>query len=634
MIKQIHQSALLGFLVFSIYSCHRAVETESTKLSIQLPGMSNSSAKINSSNIDIIQSLKVSILSSNVTEGESSEQNNENFLDILPTGYDNVATPTNYPINCYLVGITGPESFLQKNSCGIKNATGQVDANYKFGTFIGLRPSGAVLELDAVPGDNRQVYIFGLHSTSAAECKDFANKPSKNNFSKPHILGTSAALKFEAGKSITVPINLAMPSHATQLDDCEINNDQSKQNLIADTVSMYNQSFPFNNLRLPISANTTCEPLDIQFRNSTDNSRQALLANSGTLTMSYTVSGDPTIYNSDIYQDFQTCNNSASGGSVNIPSSFITVSAGSSFIRVWTPLANNGASIYSYKPSVANLTSIASQYFADLQTLRFTYHTTLPRQIDSLNPQCLNFMVTYRNIYGEIPVSATSSFDATAVDGNLNTIGDFYSDANCSTASSSFQLSSPSDNKLKNIYFKLRANVTNNYVNIKLRRTDNLAMTVGYETLDFFQQIQIRQKPTDYISTISQFRARTISSLPSRKSNTTSLCNPIDVQALDQNGFLIAASTIDKIEIDPADIPDLKLATDSSCMSPMTVADGKYTQNFSANSSSLRFYVETGSAGTAGSLTPTTTYGLHQMTIILNSGIKRTLSFTIRNPYK
>ena len=124
-------------------------------------------------------------------------------------------------------------------------------------------------------------------------------------------------------------------------------------------------------------------------------------------------------------------------------------------------------------------------------------------------------------------------------------------------------------------------------------------------------------------------------------SGSSTSCIPIDIQPLDQNGFLIAASSTDNLLIEAFNAnntSDLSFASDSLCETPLLIDNptGKWVKNFTQGEKSLRLYLETGVSGGSGPghRAPTTVYGEHYINIILNSGLKRTVYFTVRDPNK
>ncbi len=602
---------LVCVISFSIlnFSCQRAVDSESTKISISLPGTAPQNQGAAISQI-IDASTKISVLSA----GESDNQESENFLDILPTGYSTIGS---YPINCYLVAISGPEVFLKNNYCGKQNsALNTLDRTYSFGTFIGLRPAGSTFEFEAVPGDNRQIIIFGLHSTSAQACTDFINKPSKTNFSKPHMVGLSAAMKFEAGKSITVPVNLDMPTATNQMDDCAINNDQQKQIPIANAIAIENRSFPFNVLRDPVSANSgvTCEPFDIQLKNIDPNSNQQ---NQGVLSVAVNVkitySQAGSSLDKTLYENAADCANDILSSPTTI------IPAGETQHRTWTRFSSGDPTSSDYTPIVttgSSLQSISQNFQMYHQANQKMYNAILPKQIAP--GECLPIKASLLSISGASPISTPSnaSFYLEAKNfSETTTLAHVYSDSACANGIAGITMTGFYNSPV--FYLKLDANAETIASGLMIK----LSEQVANGSLDYKQFIKIATKPANYNPVVSQMRLSVKSHFPTYASG--GICIPINIQLMDQAGFAATAPASSTLEYLPAESfitsGIILYDNDSTCLS-----------NAIANNSNLILI---------GDLANTTLYvrsnsaipGDLSITLKLNNGIKRKINFTVFN---
>jgi hypothetical protein len=500
------------------FSCQRAVDSESTMISIELPGVAPQNQGLPIAKM-IDDSTKISSLSA----GESADQQSESFLEIVSTGY---SADSNYPINCYLIAVSGPEIFLKKNFCGKTNtAQNLLERTYSFGTFIGLRPAGSTLELEATPGDNRQIVIFGLHSTSAEACTDFINKPSKTNFSKPHMLGMSAAMKFEGGKSIIVPVNLEMPTETNQMDDCVLNNDQQKQMPIANTITIDNRSFPFNNLRSKTGGNgITCEPFDIQLKyvDSNSNQQQGVMPNAIAVQISRTRSDNALTTQKTLFADANAC----VANDATAPT-YIIIPAGDSVRRVWSRITLDDGTPSDYTATSNGLLSVATNFSVYDQTTTFMYDAILPRQISKND--CVPLSISIKQINGITPSSLPISGDFTiaAVDSSSNPIGQFYSDTGCTTSRSQSVLLTGTSAV---VYYK--TDQATSFVDIKINKQYSPLLA-----LPFNQRLMIQTKPTGYNPVVSQMRLSIKSHFPKDIN-----CVPLNIQFMDQAGFLIPAT--------------------------------------------------------------------------------------------
>ncbi len=312
-IKTYMKNIFLFILVGLFFvSCTRSVDTDTAKVVIQLPQFTLASLKS--------EALKSKVTAMNETI-DVEDRSEDAFSDITPTGYTNNAGDV--PINCYLVGIGGPEAFLNVNFAGLKNTQGILIPSVQFGPFVGIKPAGASIELSVAPGDNRTVFVFGFHSVDISLCQDIqtaGEKTSKSNFSKPYLIGKSDPLKFVGGQEITVSVNLQTIANSTKLDDFYFPSFGDKISRPPAThIAVENNSFPQNIIR---TNNTfTCEPLDIVLRSG---------ENSGAGILPYPVQAS-IIKNSSvstIYTDYLRCLNNSADTTVAIPS-------GQSSVRVW-----------------------------------------------------------------------------------------------------------------------------------------------------------------------------------------------------------------------------------------------------------------------------------------------------------
>lgn len=113
-------------------------------------------------------------------------------------------------MNCYMVFISGPEEDLQKNSCPTKGdlALGIPSKNVKFGLYIGGFNPGSEISFEVPSGNSRVIHLIGMSVKSQEICRDFKTQgfPSKQESSKPYLLGTADNVFFEAAKTIEIPI--------------------------------------------------------------------------------------------------------------------------------------------------------------------------------------------------------------------------------------------------------------------------------------------------------------------------------------------------------------------------------------------------------------------------------------------
>lgn len=634
---------LFLFLTLGIFSCQRAVDTEVSKISITLPGNAPLAENASISKI-IYQSTKVSALGT--AADSSDQQQSESFLDIVPTGYS-VATGA-YPINCYLVTLVGPEAFLKANYCGGKNSDGTVNQDYSFGTFIGLRPAGSVLEFDAPPGDNRQIMIFGLHSTDPLACTDLlASKPSKTNFSKPQMLGISAAMKFNAGQSIVVPVDLSSPSTATQVDDCVLNNDQ-RQPVIANAMAIENRSFPYNVLRLNLASSIsyTCEPLDIQFKSVTATSETpGILAQSIAVSIQAAASTVPgaALSTKQLFSTYSECNTPA-----NLTGSLaVVVPLGAVQHRVWARFASADQTDMIYTPTTLTAASGLqglprtfgfAQESSTFSLESYVYDSFLPRMIQP--NQCIPIKVSLLKPSGFLMSGSTgfgTNFNITATDSTNTSIDNsFFNDSGCTSFDSTTTVNSPlpSVPMQKTVYFKLPSSAlvgTSSGGNGSMVSIQIAASVANARALPFKQFINVQNPPTNYIPAITQMRVAVKSYFPSflpPSGTSTALCIPLNIQLMDQAGFLMntpAGGAISILPAAPNDLTGLSLNSDNLCASAISLngVTGNYDIPYVAGAATTTVYLKT---------TPGFTPGLKSATVVYNNILKRTVYFTLTNP--
>ena len=508
------------FIYFTIFSftlsCTRAVNDNKTNLSIQLPAVTQSTSLLQSTN-------KVSaMMDTGIVDVVTDE---ETFSGIMATGYTTGANQ--YPINCYLVAVSGAEPNLQTNYCGKSDLFGITQKTYVFGPMLGLRQAGSSMELTVDPGDNRKVLVFGLHALDLNECKDIATgKPSKSSLTKPHFLGASDLMKFEPGKSITVPVNLSMPVAANQIDDCVFNFGQNQNLPLADYIGVENRSFPQNILMTPISAGSRCEPIDLVLKSGGQYGQPAILSDSKDAVIK-TASNSTVLLG---YDDFIACSNDST--KVATTNKFL-INAGETIKRIWVRTDSSTTST-DYTVNLAGLNSISTTLNAySLLSNPYKFDLNFPQGVQK--GICYPARIEYRKASG-LYANETTSFDFTvSSNSGAGTTGPaaFYDDANCSTpmmANFSRDYTMPANTNFKNIYFKVpllmsgSTTATSFGINVIQKSTP----TPNFNVMSSFTGVSINDAAL--VPFIAQIRSNF------KNYFNPNVCIPINIQYLDQKG--------------------------------------------------------------------------------------------------
>lgn len=575
-------------------SCTRAVDTENSKVVIQLPEVSSASLKNNTVN------SKVSILSDGISSEETST---EEFSSVEPTAFSGTA-----PINCYLVGIGGPENFLNVNFAG-PIVNGVLQATYKFGPFIGLRKAGESIEFMVAPGENRVVYIFGVLASDINDCKDLqTEKPSKASFSKPYMLGQSSPLKFIAGQDVVVPVSLNQPVATNKVDDFFFASFGDKISLPPATMAVIeNNSFPQNTLRK--KSGLACEPLDITLRASETSGpgilQYPIQASVVSQDFTHTSNSLPIIY-----ENFSKCMSDDSTPSVTIP-------AGQAFKRVWTKTSLSDLQSVDLSVAVSGLAAGTAwqnptRAFSVRQESDFKFEIIAPRA--AVKNMCLPFKVNFRKLYGTFPTTSTV---------NVNLTSNFYGGsavvpalffetaANCNNnASAVTSMTMTSGTSSRDMYFKL---VDDSNLFFGIQAVSDVASPVFVLAGNTGVQIN---KEIAAIPFVTEMRFNY------KNYFKTGDCIPLNMEFLDQKGnYLIPASIASVTVLSKTTDLDVRVnPTDyKTCSTGTSMTSGTGT-GASTSGETTKFYVSA------------TTVGRKELVLKYTTGIQRTLVFDVIDP--
>lgn len=578
-------------LTASIFiSCTRAVDTENSKVVIQLPELSSASLKNN------IVNSKVSILSDGISSEETST---EEFSNVEPTAFSGAT-----PINCYLVGIGGPENFLNVNFAG-PIVNGVLQATYKFGPFIGLRKAGESIEFMVAPGDNRVVYIFGVLASDINDCKDLqTEKPSKASFSKPYMLGQSSPMKFIAGQDVVVPVSLNQPVATNKMDDFFIATFGDRISLPPATMAVVeNNSFPQNTFR---KKSIACEPLDISLRAGV-NSGPGILpypvqASVISQDLSHVVSTAPLLYES-----FSKCVSNDSTTSVEIP-------AGQNFKRVWTRIGLSDSQSSDLSVAVSGLPpggslSSPQRLFSAHYETELKFEIIAPRS--ALKNVCLPMKVNIRKINGVYFSSSNVILNLTAqIYGAAPVPALFFTTHSDCTAGTNPTTS-----------FSMYSGTTS--IDVFMKVIDDSASSFGLQAnstggtvISNSTGVQINKEQA-LVPYIAEMR------FDFKNHFTTGLCVPLNMQFFDQKGNYVFPNAVQASRILSIDAVDSNMAGVSVHMNdPTCSASGVTSEPAFTSGAYNQFYV----------LVANGQMGLRSISFKLDTGVRRKIFFDVINP--
>lgn len=595
-IKTYMKNIFLFILVGLFFvSCTRSVDTDTAKVVIQLPQFTLASLKS--------EALKSKVTAMNETI-DVEDRSEDAFSDITPTGYTNNAGDV--PINCYLVGIGGPEAFLNVNFAGLKNTQGILIPSVQFGPFVGIKPAGASIELSVAPGDNRTVFVFGFHSVDISLCQDIqtaGEKTSKSNFSKPYLIGKSDPLKFVGGQEITVSVNLQTIANSTKLDDFYFPSFGDKISRPPAThIAVENNSFPQNIIR---TNNTfTCEPLDIVLRSG---------ENSGAGILPYPVQAS-IIKNSSvstIYTDYLRCLNNSADTTVAIPS-------GQSSVRVWARALSSDPSSADLSVAVTGLPTGSSlqsltRSFQLFDEYQFKYEIIAPKA--TVKDKCVPVKVNYRKLFGYFPTGSLQYFNIEAGINGTSMAGlasfyenESYCDAGTPVVSGSSSILSGDSSRV--LFMKVHSD---QYSDIGLQVIHNS----GASTLPDYTNVRIN-KESALLPVISDIRFKY------KNYFKTGLCIPLEMSFYDQKGNYIPGPQVNSSRTIQIDF------SDSNMSGVLLYRNSPDCSNTAITGSAVN--VVTTNIYDQFYIISNTGYGPRSISLKLDTGVRQKIFFDVMDP--
>lgn len=517
---------LLLFLLSSIFilsSCDRAMNTETTRLNIELPASANS--YILNQNSNFMRSLNVNILNLD-TE----------YLEILPTGFGSGVAP----VNCYFVTVTGPEDFMNVNYCGKVDSNGQLTKDHTFGTHVGYVSSASNLAVDVPSGKNRVVKLFGFHVTSVDECKDTRDEPARNAMSFPYYVGKSAETNLD-GTTKVVTVQLETPVSTNRMDDCKIN----FENSIADeanSIGVDISEFPYGYARIPASVGFTCELVKFSlFNGGIDKKPAALLLRSN---YNFEISTDGTNYEArDLYATYNACQSNFTGS----PSFSIAGSRDRS--DKWIRLLAGDGNITHYRASSVgrvDITATASPMILNNSPSVTQVFDLIGMPKNIVNGQCYPFRIGFRDLYGQFPLLTASTNVSIHTKLNGTTISSgFFTDPGC-TAFTAGPVTLPSNQSLSSTVYYMQLNI-GEALDGRLAEFEVIRNSGGPGGLVSTTKIPFRlifnATNTPVLSKIN------FSALKYIATNGSDRCVPLVLNLLDQNGLPFVTDGSQSMEI-------------------------------------------------------------------------------------
>ena len=137
---------------------------------------------------------------------------------VVSTLYSSTSTGFvgNYPINCYVALVSGPETEMQKNVCERKNDITIVSR--KVGVWSGGLSEGQTLNLDIPAGSDRTVMIGGFYAQNGS-CVDFNKSNTGEGLSRFYFLGEVNKVKLSSDQSAEINVPISFDSN-NWFDQC------------------------------------------------------------------------------------------------------------------------------------------------------------------------------------------------------------------------------------------------------------------------------------------------------------------------------------------------------------------------------------------------------------------------------
>jgi hypothetical protein len=215
------QYVLLCLLLVAGVSCSRK-KSETTNIVFEIPAVQHKASGLNLLDFE---------------ETADDDDLEDNWSSVVPTGI----TTGDYPINCYAVMVSGPESNFRESTCGRKTTTTVAGTTtttstmtplFQFGPWVGgvyaSAGTATSVQLEVPAGNDRVFRLIGFHALTPEACTDFKTQHIKaTELSKPHIIGVADRVALAPGATATISITQTLRSE-DWFDKCEfkdINNE-------------------------------------------------------------------------------------------------------------------------------------------------------------------------------------------------------------------------------------------------------------------------------------------------------------------------------------------------------------------------------------------------------------------------
>ncbi|MES3037992.1 MAG: hypothetical protein V4736_08810 [Bdellovibrionota bacterium] len=319
-----------------------------------------------------------------------------------------VANPTSLSdINCYMVGVGGPEEPMQRNQCELK-ASGNTIAGLKIGAWGGGYAAGSVVSLDVPSGSSRTIHLIGFKS-DVGGCTDFRTGMNDSLISSPYYLGKVEGVNMSAGATVTVPITRVFDPTLT-IGECQGPDmgGVGGGNSVATKIKVEKDFFPFGTFRA-----VSCESMNVKL---VDNFDQEGVSPSGDISFSVELNGSPVT----LYQNSNDCSMTSNG---SVSADF---TAGERWKSLYFTTPSTGIMSFSLAPNILSgpaLTEVLKM-FNNRDSNGATFDWIGPRYI--VPGICYAYKIEkryYNNNLIDNPFQVAVSGDGSYV----------YSDSNCSS---------------------------------------------------------------------------------------------------------------------------------------------------------------------------------------------------------
>ncbi|ASD63166.1 RCC1 domain-containing protein [Bdellovibrio bacteriovorus] len=241
-----------------------------------------------------------------------STQTLSSKVEAMTTSGDSRPVPTGFsgdrPINCYIIGASGPEESMRRNVCTRDDGT---MTPKHIGEWVGGVPAGGSITMDVTSGKDRVITVVGFYAPEGT-CKDFKSTSGPSDLmSKPYILGEVGKLQLYAGEEKKVDIDITYDPEKW-FDSCDGPDfpddgphDGPGGNVIPTKLAIHKDYFPANTL----TANT-CSSFGVSLRDNEN--REGSLASE--TVFSVAANGTPL----EIYNSYDECSQSIGGYSTAV----------------------------------------------------------------------------------------------------------------------------------------------------------------------------------------------------------------------------------------------------------------------------------------------------------------------------